>query len=90
MECQSEMQATLQKASRPMNIFLRQLENTMLNSVSLRGVKDIKRVFLLEHDNVTINDEGTIEATKEKVCVLVVKAVVVRAVVMEGSIQDVR
>jgi DNA-directed RNA polymerase II subunit RPB1 len=48
------------------DIFLRQLENTMLNSVSLRGVKDIKRVFLLEHDMVTVNDEGTIEARKEK------------------------
>ena len=35
------------------DIFLRQLENTMVNSVSLRGVKDIKRVFLLEHDKVT-------------------------------------
>jgi DNA-directed RNA polymerase II subunit RPB1 len=52
------------------DIFLRQLENTMLNSVSLRGVKDIKRVFLLEHDMVTVNDEGTIEARKEKEWVL--------------------
>jgi DNA-directed RNA polymerase II subunit RPB1 len=52
------------------DIFLRQLENTMLNSVSLRGVKDIKRVFLLEHDKVTISDEGTIEARKEKEWVL--------------------
>ena len=52
------------------DIFLRQLENTMLNSVSLRGVKDIKRVFLLEHDKVTISDEGTIEARREKEWVL--------------------
>ncbi len=28
------------------DIFLRQLENTMLNSISLRGVKGINRVFL--------------------------------------------
>jgi len=48
------------------DIFLSQLENTMLNSVRLRGVKDIKRVFLLEHDKVTISDEGNIEARKEK------------------------
>ncbi|KAF8885266.1 hypothetical protein CPB84DRAFT_1850463 [Gymnopilus junonius] len=32
------------------DIFLRQLENTMLNSVSLRGVKGIHRVFLTEQD----------------------------------------
>ena len=42
----------------------------MLNSVSLRGVKDIERVFLLEHDKVTISDEGSIEARKEKEWVL--------------------
>ena len=52
------------------DIFLRQLEKTMLNSESLRGVKDIKRVFLLEHDKVTVSDEGTIEARKEKEWVL--------------------
>jgi len=57
----------------------------MLNSVSICGVKDIKRFFLLEHDKMTINDEGTIEATKEKEWVLVFEAVVV-----EGSIQNVR
>jgi len=48
------------------DIFLSQLENTMLSSVRLRGVKDIKRVFLLEHNKVTISDEGNIEARKEK------------------------
>ena len=48
------------------DIFLSQLENMMLNSVRLRGVKDIKHVFLLEHDKVTISDEGNIEARKEK------------------------
>ena len=31
----------------------------MLNSVSLRGVKCIGRVFLLEHDMVIINDEAS-------------------------------
>ena len=48
------------------DIFLRQLENTMLNSVSLRGVKDINRVFLLKHDKVVISEEGNIEARKEE------------------------
>ncbi|KDQ53026.1 hypothetical protein JAAARDRAFT_197811 [Jaapia argillacea MUCL 33604] len=52
------------------DIFLRQLENTMLNSVSLRGVKDIKRVFLLEHDKVTVTDDGSIEARRDKEWVL--------------------
>jgi DNA-directed RNA polymerase II subunit RPB1 len=47
-----------------------QLENTMLNPVSIRGDKDIKRVFLLEHGKVTVSGEGTIEARKEKEWVL--------------------
>jgi DNA-directed RNA polymerase II subunit RPB1 len=42
------------------DIFLRQLENTMLNSVSLCGVQGIKKVFLLEHDKASINSEGAI------------------------------
>ncbi|KII94419.1 hypothetical protein PLICRDRAFT_36689 [Plicaturopsis crispa FD-325 SS-3] len=52
------------------DIFLRQLENTMLNSVSLRGVKDVNRVFLMEHDKVVITKEGSIEAREEKEWVL--------------------
>ncbi|KAG9310372.1 DNA-directed RNA polymerase II, subunit 1 [Chiua virens] len=47
------------------DIFLRQLENTMLNSVSLRGVPNIRRVFLQEHDKVFHNEEGAIKAKKE-------------------------
>ncbi|PAV21644.1 beta and beta-prime subunits of DNA dependent RNA-polymerase [Pyrrhoderma noxium] len=43
------------------DIFLRQLENTMLNSVSLRGVPGISRVFLLEHDKIEIVDDGSIQ-----------------------------
>jgi DNA-directed RNA polymerase II subunit RPB1 len=52
------------------DIFLRQLENTMLNSVSLRGVKDIKRVFLLEHDKIVTTSDGTIKTKLEKEWVL--------------------
>jgi DNA-directed RNA polymerase II subunit RPB1 len=48
------------------DIFLRQLENTMLNFVSLHGVKDIERAFPLERDKVTIRGEGSIEVRKEK------------------------
>jgi DNA-directed RNA polymerase II subunit RPB1 len=52
------------------DIFLRQLENTMLNSVSLRGVPDIKRVFLTEHDKIVTTPEGTIKPKSEKEWVL--------------------
>ncbi|GLB36718.1 putative DNA-dependent RNA polymerase catalyzes the transcription of DNA into RNA using the four ribonucleoside triphosphates as substrates [Lyophyllum shimeji] len=52
------------------DIFLRQLENTMLNSVSLRGVKGVKRVFLMEQDRVVMTPEGSIETGREKEWVL--------------------
>ncbi|KAJ8509443.1 hypothetical protein ONZ45_g8381 [Pleurotus djamor] len=52
------------------DVFLRQLENTMLNSVSLRGVPGIKKVFLMEHDKVTISKDGTIQAREDKEWVL--------------------
>ncbi|KAJ7596384.1 DNA-directed RNA polymerase II, subunit 1 [Mycena floridula] len=52
------------------DIFLRQLENTMLNSVSLRGVKGIRRVFLMEHDKVTTSEDGTIHPKGAKEWVL--------------------
>ncbi|KAF6751321.1 RNA polymerase II large subunit [Ephemerocybe angulata] len=47
------------------DIFLRQLENTMLNSVTLRGVKGINRVFLTAIDKVIIDGEGAIKTLKE-------------------------
>jgi DNA-directed RNA polymerase II subunit RPB1 len=52
------------------DIFLRSLENTMLNSVSLLGVKGIKRVFMTEPDKITISPEGNIVQGKEKEWVL--------------------
>jgi DNA-directed RNA polymerase II subunit RPB1 len=52
------------------DVFLRQLENTMLNSVALRGVQGIKRVYLVQHDKVTITKEGNIDARSEKEWVL--------------------
>ncbi|CAK5279790.1 unnamed protein product [Mycena citricolor] len=52
------------------DIFLRQLENTMLNSVSLRGVKDIRKVFLLEHDKVVTQDDGSLALRKKAEWVL--------------------
>ncbi|KAL1667203.1 hypothetical protein EV715DRAFT_255403 [Schizophyllum commune] len=47
------------------DVFLRQLENTMLNSIVLRGVKGIDRVFLSEKDKTHINDDGTVGQEKE-------------------------
>ncbi|KAI6111259.1 RNA polymerase 2 [Pisolithus sp. B1] len=47
------------------DVFLHQLENTMLNSVSLRGVPGVHRVFLPEHDKVYVSDEGGIKTKKE-------------------------
>ncbi|KAJ7630347.1 DNA-directed RNA polymerase II, subunit 1 [Roridomyces roridus] len=52
------------------DIFLRQLENTMLNSVSLRGVKDIRKVFLLQHDKVVYEDDGSINVRRKEEWVL--------------------
>ncbi|KAF8584960.1 beta and beta-prime subunits of DNA dependent RNA-polymerase [Ramaria rubella] len=52
------------------DVFLRQLENTMLNSVSLRGVKDIRRVFLVKHDKVSTTADGKIEPKGEQEWVL--------------------
>lgn len=49
---------------------MRQLENTMLSSVSLRGVENINRVFLMEHDKVTTAEGGSIQANQEKEWVL--------------------
>ncbi|KAH9994498.1 beta and beta-prime subunits of DNA dependent RNA-polymerase [Russula vinacea] len=47
------------------DIFLRQLENTMLNSISLRGVKGIRRVFLMHHDKTIIEVDGSIRTGGE-------------------------
>ncbi|KAF8170369.1 hypothetical protein BJ912DRAFT_1148858 [Pholiota molesta] len=52
------------------DIFLRQLEGAMLNSVSLRGVKGINRVFLTEQDKITVSNDGSILTGKEKEWVL--------------------
>ncbi|KAI0344206.1 beta and beta-prime subunits of DNA dependent RNA-polymerase [Trametopsis cervina] len=48
------------------DVFLRQLENTMLNSVSLRGVPGIERVFLLEHEQIVELPDGSILARSEE------------------------
>ncbi|CCM03706.1 uncharacterized protein FIBRA_05852 [Fibroporia radiculosa] len=68
------------------DIFLRQLENTMLNSISLRGVTGIQRVFLLEHDRVSITEEGSIKAHSEKEWVLETDGVNLKAVMSIGGV----
>ncbi|KAF8335642.1 RNA polymerase Rpb1, domain 7-domain-containing protein [Amanita rubescens] len=60
IRCQDDGLGTIE------DIFLRQLENTMLNSVSLRGVKGIKRVFLTERDKVMVAPDGCIRTDYEK------------------------
>ncbi|KAF7340221.1 DNA-directed RNA polymerase subunit [Mycena venus] len=62
------------------DIFLRQLENTMLNSVSLRGVKDIRKVFLLQHDKTVIEDDGSINVRKKEEWVLETEGVNLKTV----------
>ncbi|KAJ7507403.1 hypothetical protein B0H11DRAFT_2312920, partial [Mycena galericulata] len=52
------------------DIFLRQLKNTMLNSVSLRGIKDIRKVFLLQLDKVVHEADGSINMRKKEEWVL--------------------
>ncbi|KAJ6451309.1 DNA-directed RNA polymerase II, subunit 1 [Mycena sanguinolenta] len=52
------------------DVFLRQLENTMLDSVALCGVKDIHKVFLVQHDKVVVEDDGRINVRKKEEWVL--------------------
>ncbi|KAG8968061.1 DNA-directed RNA polymerase II subunit rpb1 [Tulasnella sp. 419] len=40
------------------DIFLRQVEQNMLNSVSLRGVEGLQRVFMVKEDKVVLNEKG--------------------------------
>jgi DNA-directed RNA polymerase II subunit RPB1 len=43
------------------DVFLHQLVNTMLNTVSLCGVPDIERVSLLAHDKIGIAEDGSFQ-----------------------------
>ncbi|KAF8201085.1 beta and beta-prime subunits of DNA dependent RNA-polymerase [Mycena galopus ATCC 62051] len=62
------------------DVFLRQLENTMLNSVSLRGVKDIRKVFLLQYDKVVTEEDGRINVRKKGEWVLETEGVDLKTV----------
>lgn len=39
--------------------FLRQIENSMLNNITLRGVDNIRRVFMMEREKTTMTAAGT-------------------------------
>lgn len=60
--------------------FLRQLENTMLNSVSLRGVEGIKRVFLSQAEKTYVAEDGSIKTTKDEEWMLETDGVNLKAV----------
>ena len=47
------------------DVFLRQVETNMLNSVSLRGVEGIQRVFMIKQDRTIINAQGEYTAKKD-------------------------
>lgn len=62
------------------DIFLRQLENTMLNSTSLRGIPGKERLFLTEAYKVNTNDQGAIISQYEKEVVLETDGINLRTV----------
>ncbi|KDN46403.1 hypothetical protein RSAG8_04347, partial [Rhizoctonia solani AG-8 WAC10335] len=52
------------------DIFIRQIEHNMLDSVTLRGVKGIRRVFMVEHDKAMIDAAGELQPRSMKEWVL--------------------
>ena len=48
------------------DIFLRSLENAMLNLVRLCGVKGVKRVVLKEQDRITISLREALSVAKRR------------------------
>ncbi|CAE6495524.1 unnamed protein product, partial [Rhizoctonia solani] len=52
------------------DIFIRQIEHNMLDSVTLRGVKGIRRVFMVEHDKPMIDAAGELQPRSMKEWVL--------------------
>ncbi|QRW05817.1 DNA-directed RNA polymerase III subunit C5 [Ceratobasidium sp. AG-Ba] len=52
------------------DIFIRQIEHNMLDSVTLRGIKNIRRVFMVEHEKPTIDANGDLQPRAHKEWVL--------------------
>ncbi|KAF7373700.1 Beta and beta-prime subunits of DNA dependent RNA-polymerase [Mycena sanguinolenta] len=62
------------------DISLRQLEDTVLNLVSLCGVPSIRKVCLLQHNKTVIEDDGSINVRKKEEWVLETEGVNLKTV----------
>ncbi|KAG0244439.1 DNA-directed RNA polymerase II subunit rpb1 [Actinomortierella wolfii] len=47
------------------DVFLKKIENSLLTSISLRGIKNISRVYMVEKDRIYIKSDGTFGKQKE-------------------------
>lgn len=47
------------------DVFLKRIESNMLNAINLRGIEGIRRVFLVDHKGVVINERGEFESQSE-------------------------
>ncbi|BFZ54625.1 DNA-directed RNA polymerase II core subunit rpo21 [Savitreella phatthalungensis] len=47
------------------DVLLRNIESHMLESIDLRGIRGVDRVFLIEHKRVHLSEAGTFERTPE-------------------------
>ncbi|KAG0233948.1 DNA-directed RNA polymerase II subunit rpb1 [Actinomortierella wolfii] len=47
------------------DVFLKKIENSLLTSISLRGIKNISRVYMVEKDRIFIKSDGTFGKQKE-------------------------
>jgi len=58
----SEKQADVQEEE---DVFLKKIENSLLNSISLRGIKNIARVYMVEKKKTFIKGDGTFGSQME-------------------------
>src|SRR5690606_20425550 len=47
------------------DVFLKKIENSLLNSISLRGIKNITRVYMVEKKKTYIKADGTFGSQME-------------------------
>ncbi|ORZ21914.1 hypothetical protein BCR41DRAFT_303222, partial [Lobosporangium transversale] len=47
------------------DVFLKKIENSLLSSISLRGIKNIARVYMVEKKKTYIKSDGTFDSQKE-------------------------
>ncbi|CEL60015.1 DNA-directed RNA polymerase II subunit A [Rhizoctonia solani AG-1 IB] len=72
------------------DIFIRQIEHNMLDSVTLRGVKGIRRVFMVEHDKPMIDAAGELQPRSAKEWVLETDGVNLKSVLSVDGIDFTR